>query len=143
MLATLEMATASPSADALPTAHWAVVATHPQAERWAAANLNRIGYETYLPLYAARVRDRVLRTLTRLVHRPLFPGYLFVAIDGPWTPIRYAPGVRELLMDDGRPSICPRASVEALQAHDELRRTSTPPGAAWPPGTPCSLATGV
>jgi len=143
MLDALAMASATPSADALPTALWGVVATHPQAERWAAANLNRIGYETYLPLYTARVRDRVLRTLTRLVDRPLFPSYLFVAIDGPWTPIRYAPGVRELLMDDGRPSICPREAVEALQAGDGLRRTPAAPGAAWPPGAPCSLATGV
>src|SRR4051812_30547131 len=35
---------------------WAVVHPTSQAERWCAANLERVGYRVYLPLYAALVR---------------------------------------------------------------------------------------
>jgi len=147
MLDALAMASATPSAEASTQPQgWAVVVTHPQAERWACANLNQAGYRTYLPLYAARRRDPVLRTLTRIVERPLFPGYLFVhhAEHDPWIPIWHAPGVRELIVDaDRKPQYARAGDISALQAGNELRRTPTPAGAAWPPGTPCSLATGV
>jgi len=147
MLDALAMASATPSAEASTKRQgWAVVVTHPQAERWAAANLNQAGYRTYLPLYAARRRDPVLRTLTRIVERPLFPGYVFVHHAGhdPWIPIWHAPGVRELIVDSERkPQYARAGDISALQAGDELRRTPPASGAAWPPGTPCSLATGA
>jgi hypothetical protein len=53
---------------------WAVITTHPQAERWACANLARRGYACFVPTFIARRRDPVLRTLTRLVEVPLFAG---------------------------------------------------------------------
>jgi len=143
MPSSLALASATPSADALPPPlRWGVVTTHPQAEQWAAANLNRAGYPAWFPTYAARVRDPVLRTLSRIVERPLFPGYVFVTLNGPWTPIRYAPGVRELLMDHDHPSVCPTEAIEALQAGEDARRTPPAPGAAWAVGTPCRLASG-
>jgi hypothetical protein len=82
-----------------PTHGWIVVATHPQAERWARDNLVRLGYRCYLPLYATRVRDRTVRTVWRPIERPLFTGYVFTAFSDadPWTPVRYCPGVRAIL----------------------------------------------
>lgn len=123
---------------------WAVITTHPQAERWACANLQRRGYVTYLPLYAARVRDRTLRTLTHVVQRPLFPGYAFVHLHrrDPWTPVRYAPGVRTLLMDRDRIRFTRPGTVEALQQSEALRRAVPRPETVWAPGMPCSFATG-
>src|SRR3954471_16707759 len=78
---------------------WAVVHTRSQAERWCAANLERVGYRVYLPLYAALVRDPVLHTRTLTALRPLFERYLFVHHDSPgfWRPIREAPGVASVL----------------------------------------------
>ena len=123
---------------------WAVIHTHPQAERWACDGLNRAGYRTFLPLYAAKRRDPVLRTMTRLVELPLFTSYAFVLLGqhDPWVPIRYTPGVHSLLMSGGQPNIAARASIEALEASQELRRSIAPPNASWAPGMPCSPAVG-
>ena len=123
---------------------WAVIHTHPQAERWACDGLNRAGYRTFLPLYAAKRRDPVLRTMTRLVELPLFTSYAFVLLGqhDPWVPIRYTPGVHSLLMSGGQPNIAARASIEALEASQELRRTLTPPGSPWRPGAPCQPSDG-
>ena len=124
---------------------WAVIHTHPQAERWACDGLNRAGYRTFLPLYTAKRRDPVLRTMTRSVELPLFTSYAFVLLDqhDPWVPIRYTPGVHSLLMSGGQPNIAAMASIEALEASQELRRSIAPPGASWVPGMPCSPGNGV
>jgi transcription antitermination factor NusG len=123
---------------------WAVVHTHPQAERWAAANIARLGYRVFLPLFATLVRDPVLHTRTRLAMRPLFPRYAFVHLeDGtPWVPVRYAPGVSDLLMTDGKPAYAPEAAVEALEATQASRRTLMAPGPAWRPGDPSTVVLG-
>jgi transcriptional antiterminator RfaH len=115
---------------------WAVVHTHPQAERWATSNITRLGYRTFLPLYAVLVRDPVLHTRTRTAMRPLFPRYLFVHLeDGtPWVPIRYAPGVSDLLMADGKPAHAPEAAISALEATVASRRTLMAPGPVWAAG---------
>jgi transcription antitermination factor NusG len=122
--------------------YWAVAQTHPQAERWAAKSLAQRGYPTFLPLVHVTRRDRVLRSLTRVVEVPLFAGYVFVTVDGPWSPIRYAPGVAALLMDGARPGRLADSAVSALQAAQAQRAT---PGAAapqWAPGVPCTLGDG-
>jgi transcription antitermination factor NusG len=119
--------------------YWAVCHTHPQAERWAASNLTRRGFEVFLPLATVRRRDRVLPTLSHAVVVPMFPGYLFVLIDSHWTPVRYSPGVHRLLMDgDGKPNRLDASVVELLRAVQDLPADPEP----WTPGTPCSLTTG-
>jgi transcription antitermination factor NusG len=123
---------------------WGVVHTHPQAERWAAQNLQRQGYAAYLPTHTVRIRDRTLPTLTRPVERPLFTSYLFVAVPLTlWGPIRHTLGVKRLLMSGEKPYLLPDAVWSALQAGEELRRAVQAPGAYWAPGTPCSPGNGV
>lgn len=123
---------------------WAVVHTHPQAERWCAANLERVGYRVYLPLYAALVRDPVLHTRTRTALRPLFERYLFVHHDSPqlWRPIREAPGVAAVLNDGLKLRYAPEAQILALQAGEDARHTLMAPGAVWAAGTPCTPVCG-
>jgi transcription antitermination factor NusG len=117
---------------------WAVVQSYPQAERWANTNLTGRGYQTYLPLIAIRRRDRAVPTLWHTTERPLFTGYLFVAIGtGQWTPIRYCPGVLRLIVSGGKPNMAPAGAVEAIQAGEASRRTLTPPGELWAPGAAC------
>src|SRR3954471_12278507 len=107
---------------------WAVVQTHAQAERWAEANIRRIGYPTFLPLCAASVRDRLVRSLHHTVLRPLFPTYLFVNVAGaPIVPVWYAPGVNHMLMNGEKPHMVPEAVFSALQAGEASRRTPPPP----------------
>jgi len=60
------------------SSRWYVVQTHSQAEAKACGHLQRQGFEIYLPKYLKR-RRHARRTET--VIAPLFPRYLFVAVD--------------------------------------------------------------
>ena len=123
--------------------YWAVIHTHPQAERWACSQLNRSGYTTFLPLYAARTHDRATPTITRWVQRPLFTSYAFVSINADqWVPIRYTPGVHQLLMSNGKPQHANSEAVERLQALEPSRGEIYRPDAAWRPGAAVAPACG-
>ena len=100
---------------------WCVFSTHPQAERLAVAELARAGYRAYLPLIAVHRRDPVVKTMVHVVRVPLFSGYGFVWVEASWVPIRYTPGVRDLLMNGTRPASVPTSLVERLQAEDAER----------------------
>jgi transcription antitermination factor NusG len=123
--------------------YWAVAQTHPQAERWASQSITQRGYTTFLPLVRVTRRDRVLHSLTRLVEVPLFAGYVFVIIDGPWTPIRYAPGVAALLMVGCRPGRLADGAVAALQGAQAQRAAAGAATPQWAPGTPVTLRDGA
>lgn len=118
---------------------WCVVATYAKAERRAHAALHRFGFNAYLPLVTTRRRDRSWHT------HALFPGYLFVQLDlaKPWSPVRYAPGVFQLLCVDGTPAPCRAGTVEALQAAEAERAIHLPDSTQWAPGTPCVVANGM
>jgi transcription antitermination factor NusG len=118
---------------------WAVVHTHPNRERWAAENLSHAGYEVYLPMYA-----KLAGKPRRVVQRPLFPSYLFLAL-GPgqgWVAARYASGVHKLCMSGGRPNYVPDEALEALRVGEYERRYVPRPDAVWRPGAPCRLSNG-
>lgn len=103
-------------------AFWSVFSTKPQAERLATSELTRAGYRAYLPLIAIRRRDPVIPSQFHIVRVPMFSGYGFVQIDGPWVPIRYTQGVRDLLMGmDFKPARVSTSIVERLQAEDAER----------------------
>ena len=57
---------------------WYALRVRSQQERMAEAVLNGKGYDTFLPLYRSTRRwsDR-----TKVIYRPLFPGYLFCEFD--------------------------------------------------------------
>jgi transcription antitermination factor NusG len=118
---------------------WAVVHTHPNREQWAAQSLRRLGYVTYLPLYA-----RLAGIPRCLVHRPLFPNYLFLALEPGqgWIAARYAEGVHKLCMAGGHPGYVPDAALDAIRAGDEARRSLPSASDIWRPGAPCRLANG-
>jgi len=123
---------------------WAVVQTHPQAERWANSNLQRNGYQTYLPLVAVQRRDRTLPTLRHTVIVPLFARYLFVAHDNQaiWRPIRETPGVASVLNSGGQIQYARAGDVEAVRAAQEVFRTTTTQETAYRPGAACSAILG-
>ena len=119
---------------------WAVVHTHPNKEVWASGNLNRRGYETFLPTCVA-----VRGPSRALVIVPLFRGYLFLAVaDGQgWVAARYANGVHKICMAGDRPNIVRNGAVEALLATEANRRTLLTADAIWRPGVPCRLDGGA
>lgn len=125
---------------------WFVCQTHPQAERWARDNLDNQGFTVYLPLELVRIRDRVLRTMTHEVLRPLFGGYLFVQFDAdndPWRPICSTRGVKRLFMSGTqRPTPVPHGAVERLQAGEASRLSIRSATETWAPGASCRLAAG-
>ena len=94
---------------------WYVVNTQPRAEVVALANLRRQGFEAWLPRY------RKLRRHARKVEpvsMPLFPCYLFVALDAEdrWRSINGTTGCRKLVALGEEPTPLAAGVVEALQA---------------------------
>src|ERR1700712_2882696 len=100
-------------------ARWYVVQTQPNAENKAVTHLNRQGFSTYLPRYLKRRRHaRKVDT----VAAPLFPNYLFVAIDlagQGWRSIRSTVGVSRLLCHGDTPSIVTDSVLSALRARED------------------------
>jgi transcriptional antiterminator RfaH len=102
-------------------ARWYVVQTQPHAENKAVAHLNRQGFAAYLPRYLKR-RRHARRTET--VATPLFPRYLFVAVDVAaqrWRAIQSTVGVSRLVCTGDRPAAVPDGVVEALRNREDER----------------------
>ena len=94
---------------------WYVAQTHPNAEAKAALHLGRQGFAIYLPRYWKR-RRHARRVET--VAAPLFPRYLFVAIDMAaqrWRSIHSTIGVAQLVCNGDDPAAVPEGVVEKLK----------------------------
>jgi transcriptional antiterminator RfaH len=98
---------------------WFVAHTQPNAEAKAVANLNRQGFEVYFPRYLKRRRHaRKVET----VAAPLFPRYLFVAVDlaaQRWRSIYSTVGVARLVCNGDDPAAVPDAVVAALRERED------------------------
>ena len=98
--------------------HWYAVQTKPGQEDKAAFNLRRQDYDVYLPKYA-RLRRHARKT--ERVARPLFSGYLFVAVDSScqgWRAINSTLGVARLVAAAEAPIPVPEAVIEGLRARE-------------------------
>lgn len=103
---------------------WFVVYTLPRRELQARLHLEWQGFRTYFPQIQKTVRHaRQMRT----VRAPLFPRYLFIALDvarDRWLSIRSTVGVSHLVTCDDRPFPVPAGVVEAiLERTDEAGLT--------------------
>ena len=98
---------------------WYAVQTRVRSEKLALVNLRRQGYEAYLPVYNKRRRHA---RRTDWVATPLFPRYLFVAID-PAVPgrrsINSAPGVVSLVSFGERPSTVSDDVIQAIRMRED------------------------
>lgn len=98
---------------------WFVAHTHPHAETKARAHLNRQGFEVYFPRYLKRRRHaRRIET----VAAPLFPRYLFVAVDlaaQRWRSIYSTVGVTRLVCNGDDPAAVPDGIVEGLKSRED------------------------
>ena len=123
---------------------WYVAHTQPNAEPRALANLLRQGFEAWLPRYrgrrrhAGRVDD---------IAKPLFPRYVFVAMDidtQRWRAIQSTFGVSHLVCSGDRPAAVPEGVVEAIRAREDDRgwiRLGT--AATLSPGAPVRVLDGA
>lgn len=97
---------------------WYVVYTQPNRETAAQEHLRRQGYDVYLPQYR-RWRKHARRR--ELVSRPLFPRYMFVALDllrQSWRPILSTVGVIDLLRFGELPTPVPEGLVEDIRTRE-------------------------
>src|SRR5262249_55482167 len=97
---------------------WYVVQTQPHAENRALQHLERQGYRTYLPRYLKR-RRHARRVET--VAAPLFPRYLFVAVDlasQRWRSIQSTVGVARLVCNGEAPAMVAGDVVAGLKRRE-------------------------
>jgi transcriptional antiterminator RfaH len=97
---------------------WYVVHTQPHHEVRADLNLRQQGFRTYLPRY---LRSRRHARRTEQVLRPLFPRYLFVALDiarDRWRAIHSTFGVSHLLLAGEEPVAVPHGVIDDIRARE-------------------------
>ncbi len=97
---------------------WYVAQTHPRAEAKAAAHLDRQGFRTYLPRFLKRRRHA--RRID-MVAAPLFPRYLFVAIDPVtqrWRAVQSTIGVSQLVYQGDLPTPVEDNIIAELRARE-------------------------
>ena len=93
---------------------WFLLQCKPNGHRLAERNLKRQGFETFLPLQEVTKR-RATRFFNDL--RPLFPGYMFVAVEegsAPWRQINSTLGVSKLVTMDKSPKPVPGDLISEL-----------------------------
>jgi transcriptional antiterminator RfaH len=105
-----------------PTTAWYLVHTKPRQEDVALANLQRQGYECYLPqMRIERIRGRKADVATE----PMFPRYLFIRLDSSdqgksWSPIRSTLGVSQLVHFGARAAKVEDALVDLLRQREQV-----------------------
>jgi transcriptional antiterminator RfaH len=102
-------------------ARWYVVQTQPHAEAKASQHLSRQGFDIYLPRYLKRRRHaRRIETVVA----PLFPRYMFVAVDTSvqrWRAIQSTIGVSHLVCSGDSPAAVADAIIDGLRRREDER----------------------
>lgn len=102
------------------TMDWFLVRSKPRQEAVALTNLNRQGYESYLPMFAA---GKIVRRKQIIVQEPMFARYLFVRLDTTgqgkgWSPIRSTLGVSELVCFGNKAAKVDEALIDMLRERE-------------------------
>lgn len=121
---------------------WVAVNTHTRKEATAIANLARQEFETYCPMMRRSVRHA---RRARDVLRPLFPGYLFVAVDPlttRWRKIASTVGVRRLVIFGDELALLPDDFVASLRMR-EVDGAIVRPASDFKIGQPVRMAGGA
>ena len=99
--------------------HWYAIHSKPRQEERALENLQRQGFEAWLPLLTV---EKVLRSKLVQVVEPMFSRYLFIRLDTEqtnWSPIRSTLGVSKLVSFGNRPAVVADELIEALRQMPE------------------------
>ena len=113
---------------------WYVVWSEARAEKKVAERLSAKGYAVWLPTVIEKHRwsDR-----WKMVTKPLFPGYLFVATGEGYVPLLKTPGVLTLVKDGITPAALTHEYVADLRRiieHPALAVEGVPPEETFVPG---------
>jgi transcriptional antiterminator RfaH len=111
------------SEETINTRAWYLLHTKPRQETTACLNLERQGYQCYLPSMQI---EKLKRGKVEVVTEPLFARYLFVYLDTSnngksWSPIRSTLGVCSLVQFGGKAAKVDDALVELLR-HQACRQ---------------------
>lgn len=102
-----------------PTHAWHLVQTHSHCEAKATEHLHRQGFTTYLPRH---IKHRSHARKVDVIAAPLFPRYLFVAIDCDnqrWSSIRSTRGVASLVSTGNAPARVPDQIITELRERED------------------------
>jgi len=107
--------------------HWYLVHTKPRQEKCALENLERQGYQCYLPMLPT---ERLQRGALTTQLEPLFPRYLFIRLGQgdsakSWSPIRSTRGVSRLVSFGVEPAKVDDRLVELLRAQEAIVQCDT------------------
>ena len=98
------------------TTLWYIVQFKPNSHKIAVRNLERQGFETFVPMHEVTRRTAVK---FETVIRPLFAGYMFVACDpeqAPWRQINSTYGISRMLSVAEGSKPMPEALITGLRA---------------------------
>jgi transcriptional antiterminator RfaH len=105
---------------------WLVVNTQANKESVAIQHIANQKFTAYCPMIRRMIRHA---RQNRLVLRPLFPGYVFVAhdpLDGQWRSLLSTVGVRSVVRNGERPSLLDGGFVTALRRREEEGAVARP-----------------
>jgi transcriptional antiterminator RfaH len=122
--------------------HWYLIHSKPRQERIALENLQRQGYESYLPLMRERRRRR--GRIVKVIG-PMFPRYLFIYLSDEtddWRPIRSTLGVASLVRFGQLPAVIPDNLVAALKRREDGEGIQVLPEATFRTGDRVRIAEG-
>ena len=102
--------------------HWYLVHTKPRQEVRAQENLERQGYECYLPVFP---KEKLRQNRVSIASEPLFLRYLFIRLgqghaDQSWTPIRSTKGVSRLVSFGMNPAKVPDGLIDHLRSTEAI-----------------------
>ncbi len=106
---------------------WFLVQFKPNSHKIAERNLNQQGFQTFLPMQEQTKRAQS-KFLTHM--RPLFPGYLFVALDigqGSWRSVNSTYGVTRLVSLGKEPTPVPLGLIAQLMLRCDREGKLLPP----------------
>ncbi len=104
-----------------PGERWCVAMTLPQRERVAELNLANQNFRSFLPV---QIETRRHARKFRTVLAPVFPGYIFIALDVDrhrWRSVNGTFGVLRLITDGERPLAVTKGVVETLVQSSDQR----------------------
>jgi len=105
--------------------HWYLIHTKPRQERCALDNLERQGYQCYLPTIPS---EKICQAQMTVADEPLFPRYLFIRLgqgdsDKSWAPIRSTIGVSRLVSFGNKPARVDDGLIEQLRTQESFLQT--------------------
>jgi transcriptional antiterminator RfaH len=113
---------------------WYLIQTKPKSEELARENLERQGYDAYLPLIMGRAKKRG-KTIKSI--QPMFPRYLFIHLSDQtddWGPIRSTLGVSALVRFGMTPAIVPENIINSLKNNENTQGIHELPSRLLSPG---------